>query len=179
MLSGNREQTTVSNAGNMPLSVFTDLFFRPLFELFVMGPAGAWGFGGLVVLLTISGYQATPGHEFIHLGWPKSVYFLIAGAAGATVGAINARRRLPGMVAGAVAALGALWAIAFLFEHVPEIPANRIWAWVSVIALAFGIVPGLVMYGLFDRFLPRPARVETSRPGTDAGGEKEAGPAHG
>jgi hypothetical protein len=136
-----------------------ELAFDPLFNLFFWR-ASRLGFGAvfvLVILLAAGAYQITPGRKFHDFGWPREVYFVIVGAAGGMVGLLNAQRRLVGLLAGTVAAVGSLWALALLFEHVPQIPARRIWAWVNVIALAVGLIPGVVLYAVLDRCLAQPS----------------------
>jgi hypothetical protein len=135
------------------------LAFDPLFNMFFWrGPRIAfWGILSLVILLVVGGYQVTPGREFYDFGWPREAYFVLVGAVGGILGLVNGQRRLVGLLAGAVTAVGSLGAVALLFEYVPHIPVKRIWAWVNVIALAVGLIPGVALYALLDWCLARPS----------------------
>lgn len=132
-----------------------ELTVGPFFDLFCW--RRHWGFFVLMILLIVGGYQMIPGREFFDLGWPNTVYFVIVGAAGALVGMLSAKRPVMGLPAGAVAAVGSLGAIALLFEYVPQIPTTRVWAWVNVVALAIGLLPGIALYGVVNQSLPEPA----------------------
>jgi hypothetical protein len=152
-----------TSAKNTPPSFrdrLLELAFDPLFNLFFWraGGIGFWGIVVLVILLLVGAYQVTPGHEFYNFGWPREVYFVIVGAVGGLLGLLNGQRRFVGLLAGTVAAVGALWAVGLLFEYVPQIPARRIWAWLNVIALAVGLLPGVALYAVLDRCLPQSSK---------------------
>lgn len=132
---------------------FLELVFDPLMHMFLWRPAGGWGLFALIILLLAGGYQVTPGREWVDLGWPVGVYYGIAAAAGALVGFLGGQRRALAAVAGAVVAAGSLAAVGLLFWTVPQIPPKLVWAWVNVVALAVGLLPGVCLYAVVDRLL--------------------------
>lgn len=134
-----------------------ELVTDPVMHLFLWRAAGAWGLFVLVIALFAGGYQITPGREWVDLGLPLAVYYGVAGIAGALVGFLGGRRRFLALLAGAVAAVGSLAVIGLLFQCVPAVPMNRVWAWVSVIALGVGLLPGVLLYAVVDWLLGKGA----------------------
>jgi hypothetical protein len=105
--------------------------------------------------LVVCSMEMVPGWGFLHLGWGRSTFYLIAGAVGAAAGVILGRHRLPGLVAGALMMAGALFSAALVLDHVAWIPN-----FILVLVAGAGALPGLALYlgyaWVYDRLFGKP-----------------------
>jgi hypothetical protein len=119
--------------------------------------------GGVVFGLAIAfcSLEMVPGWGLFDLEWPPETFYAIMGVCGALSGALIAEYRFAGLVGGAVAGLGSLYAIVLLLENV-----NTIHSVMIALAAAAGSVPGVGLYWVL-RFLLRqaePSRDPEERP---------------
>jgi hypothetical protein len=94
-----------------------------------------------VATLVVCSTEMVPGRGLLNLGWDRSTFYLIAGAAGALSGAVLARHRLPGLVAGGPTVAGAVFCSALSLEHVAQTPSLLL-----VMVAGVGALPGLALY---------------------------------
>jgi hypothetical protein len=96
---------------------------------------------GIAILLC--GTELVPGWGMLGLGWPPEAHYAIMAAAGAFAGAVTVRRRyaVPGLIAGAVAGIGALAAVAWYLTFVERTPTELL-----VVVGAVGALPGIGLY---------------------------------
>jgi hypothetical protein len=95
-----------------------------------------------MVPLVVSSLEMNPGWGLFHLDWPPAVFYAIVGVTSAAAGFIGIEEyRIPGLVAGPVAGVGALLASSMLLSNV-ESTSNI----VIVFAELIGALPGI---GLF------------------------------
>jgi hypothetical protein len=107
-----------------------------------------YGFSVFILVVSLSGFQITPGLGFIDLGWEADTYLNIAAIAGGVAGFLGADLRLSGTFAGALIGLGGLLAIPALLSFLPMLPNI-----VVVFAMLAGFMPGVGCYWLADRLL--------------------------
>ncbi|MDQ7779158.1 MAG: hypothetical protein RDV41_05560 [Planctomycetota bacterium] len=106
--------------------------------------AGGYIFAIAVIFCSM---EMVPGWGFLKLGWPPLVFYIISGVCGAIGGMLYVRCPGAGFMAGAVAALGALFATALVLEQVDEVHSI-----VLVIVGLVGILPGVGLYYLLRHF---------------------------
>lgn len=145
---------TLDNDGRMR---FWDrlLYFTAisLGDLFFSRASGPWGFVLLGALLFFTSEQMTPGREWIELDWPSEIYYIVVGMAGAVAGFFGAQRRTVGLLSGMVAAASSLAAVVAFRQFMPQLPPNRILAWINAVILMIGLLPGIALYGIFSYLL--------------------------
>ena len=100
--------------------------------------------GGAIFGLAIvfCSMEMVPGWGIFHLDWPRWVFYtimLICGGASGTF--LAARYPLPGLIAGAVSGLGALYAIALVLDNV-----ESVYDVFLAIAGLIGALPGVIVY---------------------------------
>ena len=132
------------------------LTFLPFVKMSAWRAGGLWGVAALVVLLIFGRHQITPGREWVNLGWPVGVYYAIVAVAGATVGFSFGERRGLGMVGTMISAVSSFAVGGLLLHFLPQPPVLvNWWAWINVVGLAIGFLPGVILYGLADHLLER------------------------
>lgn len=132
----------------------TERFCSALFCLFFWRTSGFLGFPALIVLLFVTGYQVTPGREWVKLDWPAETYYVVAGVAGALVGLLGGQRRVAALGCGAVAAIASLWLSDLTCEHQPRFLPNLVWGVVRLVVVVVGLSPGVLLYAVCDSLLP-------------------------
>lgn len=100
--------------------------------------------GGAIFGLAIvfCSMEMVPGWGIFHLEWPRWVFYtvmLICGAASGTF--LAARYPVPGLIAGAISGVGALYAVALVLDNV-----ESVYDVFLVIAGMIGAVPGVIVY---------------------------------
>ena len=94
--------------------------------------------------LVLCSLEMKPGWGFMHLDWPPSVFYAIVGVTSAVAGFIGLEEyRIPALVAGPVAGVGALVASQILLSNVDSISDV-----VLVFAELIGALPGLGLFYL-------------------------------
>ena len=94
-----------------------------------------------VATLVVCSTEMVPGRRLLRLGWDRSTFYLIAGVVGALSGAVLARHRLPGLIAGGPVMAGAVLCSALALEHLAQIPSLGL-----VMVAGVGALPGLALY---------------------------------
>jgi hypothetical protein len=144
------EHSTQPETGEQPKGVF--------FDMFLHRPKGAISFLIFISALILSGFQLAPGWEMFHLGWDPSIYYCVVGVCGVINGLLAAERRLVGMIANPIAGLGSLWLLGVVLSFLPAIPKL-----VLVLVLVIGLLPGIIVYWVLDRLLPKPAEAQKQK----------------
>jgi hypothetical protein len=104
---------------------------------------------GLAILFC--GFESVSGWETFHVGWPQWVYFAIVLGTGTLAGAAyGGRYWLPGALGGAVAGVGALFAVSLPLRVLPIVNRSLFF-----MVAALGCVPGVGLYMLMRRLQER------------------------
>ncbi|MEQ8789384.1 MAG: hypothetical protein RIC55_24030 [Pirellulaceae bacterium] len=98
--------------------------------------------------------EMVPGWGIFELGWPEAVYYAIMVVAGAVGGLLMAERhRFAGLVGGAIAGPGSIFAVALHLGSTDET-----WNFICVLLAAIGALPGIGVYWVLrllqDALLP-------------------------
>jgi hypothetical protein len=93
-------------------------------------------------VLVFCGFQMVPGWSPLHLEWPNEVYYALAMISGVAAG-VSADRRYwaGGIVGGAAAGFGALFALAMTLER-----ATVMHKGIFLIVAGVGSLPGIGLY---------------------------------
>jgi hypothetical protein len=107
-------------------------------------PTRGQSIGGAIFGLSIvfCSMEMVPGWGIFHLNWPPGAFYLIMLICGGVSGLFFAAEYpLPGLIAGAISGLGALYAIALVLENV-----DSVYDVFLVIAGLVGALPGVGVY---------------------------------
>jgi hypothetical protein len=102
-------------------------------------------------------FESVDGWEIFHVGWPQWAYFAIVLVTGTLAGAAYGKRYwLPGALGGAVAGVGALFAIGLPLRVLPLVNRSLL-----LLFAAVGCLPGVGFFWLLRMLQDRiPERIE-------------------